>query len=102
MKLNVEPCTVVKERTVKEWFVKLDDECNELKEAVLRMRNLRDDIRLLDITNDEIYSPFVVEEACDVITVVASMLTAMGVTPEEIKESMDKVNRHNIERGRMG
>jgi len=102
------PCRNVDEETVKEWIGKIDEELNELKEAVLidnqgmtvnSELNTRAKYALM---NEERYIKMIVaEEAADVITAITSMLDVMGIDERMRQEAQERVNRKNEERGRL-
>ena len=111
MPVAPEPC--VKDLTwksVKDFFLKLDEEVDEFKQEVLRNGELDDDVRdvknVLDSYDDADFLATVkdkrriAEEAADVCTVLASLLEAIGIGFEMRQEAQRRVNEHNKERGR--
>lgn len=102
------PCTKVDEETVKEWFQKINEELDELKESILLDNqgttvtcslNTRAKYAL---GNEADYLPMLVaEEAADTITAITSMLETMGIDERMRQEAQERVNRKNEERGRL-
>lgn len=102
------PCTKVEEETVKEWFQKINEELDELKESILLDNQGMTVTCLLDtrakyaIRSEAEYLPMLVaEEAADTITAITSMLEAMGIDERMRQEAQERVNRKNEERGRL-
>ena len=89
------PCTKVNETTVKDWFRKINEELDEFKEG----------LSLSDEPEELIFSDWAkeryAEEAADTITAITSMLEAMGINEEMRQEAQERVNRKNMERGRI-
>ena len=94
------PCTKnMPQVTVKDWFAKLDEETNELKEAVLRVATLHTQIaKLKDIGRAD--KARIAEEGADVATVIASMEDLMDIDGDARANAQLHVNQHNKERGR--
>lgn len=94
------PCTKnMPQVTVKDWFAKLDEETNELKEAVLRVATLHTQIaKLKDIGRAD--KARIAEEGADVATVIASMEDLMDIDGDARANAQLYVNQHNKERGR--
>ena len=95
------PCTKGYEKwTIKDWFQKINEELDELKEVCLRWSDLDSvgwDAEYADAkdVND------LVEEAADTITAITSMLEAFGIDEHQRQAAQERVNRHNRERGRI-
>lgn len=119
------PCIYVKEKTIRDWFAKLDSEVNEFKEAVLQgyhSLNRQADagmIQGLSITNQPIdkisLSDFaqaardfdrqkayeqaqkwrIAEERADVVTVLTSMMRALNINDKTVQEAQECVNQSN-------
>lgn len=81
---------VIKNRTDKEHFAKIDEELNELKEAVI-LSSSEYDGNLESIA----------EEAADTITAITTMLEALGIDAEMRDEAQRRVNEKNRMRGRL-
>ncbi|MBR2214510.1 MAG: hypothetical protein IJ849_01975, partial [Selenomonadaceae bacterium] len=82
----------------KEWFAKIDEELNELKEAIIRAD---DWTRLADEFNHHgADTVAIAEEAADVITVITSMLESMEIDEDMRQKAQKAVNAKNKERGR--
>lgn len=124
------PCIYVKEKTIRDWFAKLDSEVNEFKEAVLQgyhSLNRQADagmIQGLSITNQPIdkisLSDFVqaardfdrqkayeqaqkwriAEERADVVTVLTSMMRVLNIDDKTVQEAQECVNQSNHRKGR--
>lgn len=88
--------------TLKDWLLKLHEECDELEEAIflgsdgVSLHNKLADVYFLNRHNLE----SIADEATDVIIVVTSLLEALGIGLEERMNALHRVNRHNRERGR--
>lgn len=124
------PCIYVKEKTIRDWFAKLDSEVNEFKEAVLqgyRSLNRRADvgmiqgISIMDKPIDKItMTDFILaahdydgqraheqaqkwriaEERADVVTVLTSMMRALDIDDKTVQEAQECVNQSNHRKGR--
>lgn len=124
------PCIYVKEKTIRDWFAKLDGEINEFKEAVLQgylSLNRRADagmvqgISIMDKPIDKItMTDFVLaahdydgqraheqaqkwriaEERADVVTVLTSMMRALDIDDKTVQEAQECVNQSNHRKGR--
>ena len=94
------PCTKnMPQVTVKDWFAKLDEESNELKEAILHVATLKTPVaKLKDISKAD--KARIAEEGADVATVVASLEEPMGIDSGARADAQLHVNQHNKERGR--
>ena len=102
------PCTKVEEETVKEWFHKINEELDELKESILldnqgmTVNCLLDTRAKYAIRSEAEYLPMLVaEEAADTITAITSMLEVMGIDERMRQEAQERVNRKNEERVRL-
>ena len=99
------PCTKVEEKTVKDWFQKINEELDELKEMIIICRPLRDNItdaiknRVTTMSEQKLCER-IAEEAADTITAITSMLEAMGIDEDMRQEVQKRVNEKNKERGR--
>ena len=92
------PCTKYQEATVKEWFQKINEELDELKEAIIRAD---DWTRPADEFNHHgADTVAIAEEAADVITVITSMLESMEIDEDMRQKAQKAVNAKNKERGR--
>ena len=97
------PCTKVEEKTVKDWFQKINEELDELKAEVLSafyslevVPPDRPDLR--NAEHDRM--PKIAEEAADTITAITSMMEAMGIDENMRQAAQKRVNAKNKERGR--
>ena len=96
---------------LKIFFLKLDEEVDELKAEILAQCDFGDNVKkikeILDYYEDSDVPPQasggkmrIAEEAADVCTVVTSLLEAIGIGFEMRQEAQRRVNAHNKERGR--
>jgi len=81
----------IREQTVKRLLAKIDEELNELKQAVF----------LADSLPHGQLIGAVAEEAADTITAITTMLEALGIDAEMRNEAQRRVNEKNRERGRL-
>lgn len=101
------PCTKVEEKTVKDWFSKINGELDELKEAITGKFPLHWCVMRDQYSNDYDYykakweTANIAEEAADTITAITSMLEAMGINEEMRQAAQARVNKKNKERGRV-
>lgn len=91
-----QPCVKIGNRqldtyTVKEWMSSINEEVTELHEAMIIYKASNDGRDFNDF----------IEEATDVITVIASMLAAYECTEEDRMDAQRKVNLKNEKRGRL-
>lgn len=92
------PCTKFQGATVKEWFQKINEEFDELKEAVIACLTCSmQDAKATDTDSED--KGCIAEEACDTITAITSMLDAMGIDEKARQEAQKKVNEKNKKRG---
>ena len=96
---------------LKIFFLKLDEEVDELKAEILAQCDFGDNVKkikeILDYYEDSDVPPQasggkmrIAEEAADVCTVVTSLLEAIGIGFEMRQEAQRRVNKNNKERGR--
>ena len=96
---------------LKIFFLKLDEEVDELKAEILTQCDFGDNVKkikeILDYYEDSDVPPQasggkmrIAEEGADVCTVVTSLLEAIGIGFEMRQEAQRRVNEHNKERGR--
>lgn len=79
----------IKEQTVKQLFAKINEELDELKQALV--------VRKYFLDMDE----HVAEEAADTITAITTLLEALGIDAQMRDEAQRRVNERNRERGRL-
>lgn len=97
----------IKEQTVKALLAKVDEELNELKEEIyshLGHYGYSGDNYAKEFAEEaEIppVPPMVAEEAADTITAITTLCEALGIDAEERDEAQQRVNRKNLERGRL-
>jgi len=100
------PCTKVEEETVKDWFSKINEELDELKEVIPALSQVgakylfKAALGGLDCKLWA-HSEAIAEEAADTITAITSMLEAMGIDENMRQEAQRRVNEKNKERGRL-
>lgn len=88
-------------QTVKQHFLKINEELDELKAAVLREVTTRNNLDDLADGVDDDTDTDIAEEAADVITAITTMLEALGIDAEARDEAQRRVNSKNRERGRL-
>lgn len=124
------PCIYVKEKTIRDWFAKLDGEINEFKEAVLQgylSLNRRADAGMVQGIS-VMYRPIdeaslsaliqaaqgldeqkayeqaqkrhIAAERADVVTVLTSMMRDLGIDDKTVQEAQECVNQSNHRKGR--
>ena len=88
----------IKEQNVKQLFAKINEELDELKEAVYFSApgNFP-----ADYIKPEAARERIAEEAADTITAITTMLEALGIDAEMRDEAQRRVNAKNKERGRL-
>lgn len=124
------PCIYVKEKTIRDWFAKLDSEVNEFKEAVLQgyhslnrqadagmiqgismMNQPIDKITIADFVlaardydgrraYEQAQKRRIAEERADVVTVLTSMMKALDIDDKTVQEAQECVNQSNHRKGR--
>lgn len=124
------PCIYVKEKTIRDWFAKLDSEVNEFKEAVLQgylslnrqadagmvqglsiMGQSIDKVSVFDFVQvardfdrqkayEQAQKWRIAEERADVVTVLTSMMRALGIDDKTVQEAQERVNQSNHRKGR--
>ena len=86
---------LAKDLTLKEWFAKIDEEVNEVKEAALRLYvSLSATPYQLGVDR-----PIIAEEVCDVIEVLYSMANQMDIDGDMIQKGIHDTNEKLRERG---
>lgn len=98
------PCVNVKEKTLKEWLQKVNEEMDEFKESVMNCFCLDEgDLykHYEDIGCNNEDKMEIADEAMDTITAITSMLEYMGIGEKERQEAQMRVNKRNAERGRL-
>lgn len=124
------PCIYVREKTIRDWFAKLDSEINELKEAVLQgylSLNRRADagmVQGISVMNrpideaslsaliqaaqgldeqkayEQAQKRHIAAERADVVTVLTSMMRALDIDDKTVQEAQERVNQSNHRKGR--
>lgn len=107
------PCHIEDSTTIKDFFQKMNEELDELKQEVFQFGNLNDEIgdsayilkggdsyTLEDADLDKEDRMRIAEEAADLITAATSLMEALGIGFKERNEAQRRVNEHNHERGR--
>ena len=89
----------VKDGTVKQWLQKINEELDELKDAIVTPVGLERKLGRNTFADEDVKN--IAEEAMDVITVITSMLEAMGIDEEQRNEAQRLVNEKNRKRGRL-
>ncbi len=93
------PCTNVQERTIRQWFAKLDEELNEVKDAVLACYLLDDYVSEDNADDAELKA--IALECADLITAATSFQAALRIGRWQREISQNAVNQSNMERGRI-
>ena len=99
------PCTKVKEKEIKDWFQKINEELDEFKAQVLQSFGINDKADFF-VHNDWPIerklenAEYIALEAYDTITSIASMLEKMGIDEGARQAAQREVNEKNRERGR--
>ena len=96
IRINDKP---VNEMTIKKHFSKINEELDELKEAVLCYCQLNENCS--DISGLIPFNSKIAEEAADTITTITTMLEALGIEAEMRDEAQRRVNEKNRNRGRL-
>lgn len=81
----------IKTQTVKQLFAKINEELDELKQAVFFSESLPED-HLIGA---------VAEEAADTITAITTLCEALGIDAKMRDEAQRRVNKKNLERNRL-
>jgi hypothetical protein len=90
---------LAKDLTVKEWFCKLNEELDELKYDLVKEYNLsRVPGKYQDILSQSSKKD-IVGELCDVIEVLYSMASQMGIDGDVIQQGIHDTNEKLKERG---
>lgn len=79
----------IKEQTVKSLLAKINEELDELKQALV--------VRKYFLDMDE----HVAEEAADTITAITTLEEALGIDAEMRNKAQERVNQKNFERARL-
>ncbi|MBQ8698861.1 MAG: hypothetical protein IJ521_07675 [Schwartzia sp.] len=88
----------IKDRTVKQHFQKINEELDELKDAVLACSKSLGD---LPDSGDEEGAEWIADEAADVITAITTLEEALGIDAEARDEAQRRVNEKNRSRNRL-
>lgn len=99
---NVElpiPCTKTEEKTVKDWFQKINEELDEFKASII-FGTWHVECSVHKSWRRKENAASIAEEAADTITAITSMLEAMGIDENMRQEAQRRVNEKNKERRR--
>ena len=91
----------IREQTVKALLAKIDEELNELKEAVFRSEEYDNDLNEFSHFIHEFEKKPIVDEAADTITAITTLLEALGIDAEMRDEAQRRVNEKNRKRNRL-
>ena len=92
------PCTKGFEKwTVKEWFQKVNEELDEMKNAIISFGVDLD--CPMNKVSEFVHDDDVAREAADTITAITSMLEAMGIDEQMRQDAQRRVNERNREIG---
>lgn len=86
----------VKTWTIKQWLAKINEELDELKDAVWFGNGGLG--RIDHISSSDKFA--IADEATDTITAITSMLEAMGIDEQQRQAAQVRVNNNNRQRGR--
>lgn len=89
---------LVKDSTLKDWFAKLNEELDELKDVCLGAYLLDDTPGRIPPISLE-HAALIAGEACDLIKTVCSMVNQMGIDREYLDETMRDCNEKTRRRG---
>lgn len=90
----------IRKQTVKRLFAKIDEELNELKQAIFVLYSLDADAMQYSKV-PECAAEEIPREAADTITAITTMLEALGINAEMRDEAQRWVNEKNRKRGRL-
>mgnify|MGYP002626059414 CR=1 FL=1 len=94
------PCTKnIKERTLKDWFMRIDEEVNEFKAELLKYYNLGEELVPTGMSPEDRNN--IADEGSDVCTTITTIEERIRIDVEERMKSQLRVNRRNKERGRL-
>jgi len=99
----VEPMPCIRnmpQKTIKDWFAKLDEEVTEFKAEILKSADLDMETKDFEAPMPEMLFR-IAEEGCDISTVVRSIDHALKIYTPVCQDAQKYVNRHNAERGRL-
>lgn len=82
-------------QTVKRLFGKINEELDELKDAVLTLHGMHNKMQESDMLRHT------ADEAADTVTAITTLCNALGIDAEMRNEAQRRVNRKNLERGRL-
>ena len=91
----------IREQTIKALFLKIDEELNELKEAVFRSEEYDNDLNEFSHFIHEFEKKPIAEEAADTITAITTLCYALGIDAEMRDEAQRRVNEKNRKRNRL-
>jgi len=89
----------IREQQLKRLVAKIDEELNELKQALIRYQSF--DLPCVVLCRNSTIGKEIAEEAADTITAITTMLEALGIDAEMRDEAQRRVNAKNRERGRL-
>jgi len=91
----------IKAQTVKQLFLKINEELDELKAAVLREVTTRNNLDDLADGVDDDTDTDIAEEAADTITAITTLCEALGISANMRDEAQRRVNEKNRKRWRL-
>ena len=96
------PCTRVKEKTLKEWLAKLDEEVNEFKHELMNCYDLDDELGPHDVEYlHPVDKDHLADEGADVCTVIHSICQLLGIGYDKRDEAQLRTNVKNLQKGRL-
>lgn len=89
----------IREQTVKQLVATIDEELNELKQAIICYQSF--DLPCVVLCKNSTIGKEIAEEAADVKTAITTLEEALGIDMEARDEAQRRVNEKNRERGRL-
>lgn len=89
----------IKEQPLKRLVAKIDEELNELKQAIIRYQSF--DLPCVVLCKNSTIGKEIAEEAADVKTAITTLEEAFGIDEAMRDEAIRQVNQKNFSRGRL-
>jgi NTP pyrophosphatase (non-canonical NTP hydrolase) len=90
---------LAKDLTLKDWFQKLNEEVDELKEVCLEAYALDSNPARARVKASPFFKERQTEEICDIIKVLYSMAAQMGIDGDDLDKAMHECNEKTRQRG---
>lgn len=91
----------INEQTVKQLFAKINEELDELKEAVFVIYQIHSLCSQYGAYKPGTQEESIAEEAADTITAITTLCEALGINAAMRDEAIRQVNHKNFSRGRL-